>query len=217
MMIGKVNKFAQKSVYSGKWGFWCQDNKCDHTFDHPHKFHKFLSHLPELQGSINYLEFGVHRGESISLWLANNTHSDSRFVGFDSFEGLPENWTKGFNKGHFSTAGVAPNIDDERCHFQVGWFNETLPQFVESFSFDASPTVVHLDGDLYSSTVVVLFALAAKIKVGDILIFDDFSDSLNVFRAFQDYLSAYSIQYELVAKGERYNRVAIRILATVTH
>ena len=36
-----------------------------------------------------------------------NSHSDSRFVGFDSFEGLPEDWNSENPKGHFTTQGRA--------------------------------------------------------------------------------------------------------------
>src|SRR5277367_3439257 len=44
------------------------------------------------QRPVNYLEFGVYRGESMRSWLASLSRPDSRFAGFDTFTGLPERW-----------------------------------------------------------------------------------------------------------------------------
>src|SRR5258707_9706507 len=62
---------------------------------------------------IDYLEFGVHRGESIREWSQLNIHPKSSFIGFDSFEGLPEAWDN-LGVGAFSTGGAVPCIDDSR-------------------------------------------------------------------------------------------------------
>lgn len=54
---------------------------------------------------IDYLEFGVYQGESIRKWCGLNNNPESRFIGFDSFEGLPENWEGKCDAGTFSTGG----------------------------------------------------------------------------------------------------------------
>src|SRR5258705_3316710 len=91
-------------------------------------------HASFVNGSaIDYLEFGVFRGDSIRHWVKLNTQTNSRFYGFDSFEGLPERWRNGQDKGHFDVGGNIPKIDDPRVHFIKGWFNHTLPSFVRDF------------------------------------------------------------------------------------
>src|SRR4051812_19527823 len=44
---------------------------------------------------IDFLEFGVYRGESILWGARNHGRPESRFYGFDSFQGLPETWALG--------------------------------------------------------------------------------------------------------------------------
>src|SRR5262245_43061968 len=68
---------------------------------------------------IDYLEFGVFKGESIAAWTEINRHEQSRFFGFDTFTGLPEDWKK-FNvmtKGTFDCGGETPKFDDSRVEF----------------------------------------------------------------------------------------------------
>jgi len=210
MTLDSAQTLAMKSAYAGQWHRWCESHKSGNQFQHPRDLHAHILGLEALRGPISYLEFGVHQGESLEWWVQGNQHPDSRFVGFDSFEGLPVDWRPDFPKGHFAT-GKPPDIADPRCSFQVGWFNQTLAGFVAGHDF-RHPTVINLDADLYGSTLCVLFGLVAKLKRGDILLLDDFSDSLHVFRAFLDFLSAYPIEYELIAQHPRYVRIALRIV-----
>ena len=79
---------------------------------------------------VNYLEFGVYRGDSLRLWISNISQQDSRFVGFDTFTGLPERWRLTEQAGHFNANGLTPDIKEPRCSFEVGLFQDTLPGFV---------------------------------------------------------------------------------------
>lgn len=55
-----------------------------------------------------------------------NTCPDSRFFGFDTFEGLPEDWTAGnTRKGGFDVGGAVPDLPDPRVRFVKGLFQET--------------------------------------------------------------------------------------------
>ncbi len=84
--------------------------------------------------AVDYLEFGVFQGDSMRQWASLNKHKDSRFFGFDSFEGLPDDWRARQGKGHFDVGGVEPRIDDPRIKFVKGWFENTIPQFAREFS-----------------------------------------------------------------------------------
>ena len=203
----RANQLALRAAYAGKFDRFVST----HDFvEIPSRqdLHHYV--IEQCQGPITYLEFGVHHGESLRWWVDGNTHPESRFAGFDSFEGLPEDWNASYRKGHFSTGRTPPAIDDPRCSFQVGWFQDTLPRFLNAKTFGAR-TVVHLDADLHSSTLLVLFALAPILKKGDVLIFDDFTDTLHVFRAWAEFLAAYPLQVRPVGKNRRMRVVAVEI------
>ena len=141
--------------------------------------------------AIDYLEFGVYKGSSLKKWIELNHNPNSRFFGFDSFEGLPETWTPKLTRGAFDVGGILPQLTDDRVRLIKGWFQDTLPQFLQTFS-PRSRLVIHNDSDLYSSTLYVLTMLNYLFKTKTIVIFDEFPSALHEFRAWNDYLSAYN-------------------------
>jgi len=134
-----------------------------------------------------YLEFGVAKGESLRLWSSLLTHPDSRFIGFDSFEGLPEAWSH-LPQGHFSTQGQPPQIADSRISYEVGWFDQTLPTFTAP---QRPVTVIALDADLYSSTQTILKYCTPLIQSGTYLYFDEFASPGHEERALREWLAAH--------------------------
>ena len=160
---------------------------------------------------ITYLEFGVYRGASLTWWLNRITHPESRFVGFDTFTGLPEWWRATEPAGHFSTGGEIPRISDPRCSFEKGIFQETLPSFLGANDL-AGRLVIHLDADMFTSTLFVLTTLARVLKTGDVLFFDEFSCPLDEYRAFDEFVRSYRVKYEVLGAVQGYTRVGIRIL-----
>ena len=120
-----------------------------------------------------FLEFGVYEGASISWWARRISHPSARFVGFDTFSGLPEKWFGWAVPGMFSAKGKIPEIGDQRCQYKVGLFQETLPEFLRGFC-RPGPLVVHLDADLYSSTLFALSSIGTILRAGDLLFFDEF-------------------------------------------
>lgn len=158
---------------------------------------------------VDYLEFGVAGGQSFRDWLSLNTCPESRFVGFDSFEGLPEDWHAGNReKGAFSQNGVIPNIKDPRGSFVKGWFNQTLEPFLAGFTPERQ-LVLHLDADLYSSTLYVLMTLNRVIRRGTVMIFDDFQPR-DDFAAFHHWAKACGRNWRiLAARRDHYKLAAV--------
>ncbi|MEX0339997.1 MAG: hypothetical protein AB3N11_13275 [Arenibacterium sp.] len=165
--------------------------------------------------AIRYFEFGVHKGASIAWWAENNTNPDSRFYGFDSFVGLPEDWIKGREKGFFSTDSKTPDIDDSRVSFVAGWFHENVHRYLSEVACDQR-VVIHFDADLYRSTIFPLMVLGPLLKGGDILMFDEFLDSIHEFRAFEDAVNVFSWQYDFLGATPDYAQVAVRLAAETT-
>jgi len=115
-----------------------------------------------------FLEFGVATGRTINHMARHR--NEAHFYGFDSFEGLPEVWRSGFEKGAFAQAlpPVPPNTT-----LIKGWFDHTLPEFLK-----AQPgrplSFLHVDCDLYSSTRTIFANLKDRIATGTVIVFDEY-------------------------------------------
>ncbi len=183
-----------------------------------------------------FLEFGVHEGKdlkrmavflrSIEVKKKSQDLQPTLFHGFDSFEGLPEDWINGqmtaenqpvHKKGAFDTGGAKPNVDGlamnlgehghnnqssvaDRIMFHKGWFHETLPPFFDSNS--APVAFVHADADLYGSTLTFLTELSERklLRKGTVIIFDEFWNyphwQEGEFKAWTEIADIYSLQFE---------------------
>lgn len=72
------------------------------------------------------LEFGVAEGASTRQLAAMTPRP---IHGFDSFEGLPEDWAGTEEKrGKFSTGGRLPQVPSS-VSLHPGWFEDTIPKF----------------------------------------------------------------------------------------
>jgi O-methyltransferase len=168
---------------------------------------------------ITYLEFGVADGETFGWWLKKITHPAARFYGFDTFQGLPEDWGV-HKKGAFSNEGKIPVFDDDRCRLYKGLFQDTLQPFLKDFKNFATgqPKLILLDADLYSSTLFVLTTLAPLLQNGDILVFDEFNSPRHEFRAFKDFTQAYPhIRLKPIAAANNYTFIAFQIIIPHPH
>lgn len=170
----------------------------------------YLLKKEKLDQPINYLEFGVYFGNSFKWWVANNPHADSRFYGFDTFEGLPEDWNL-YKKGEMTTNGQMPEINDKRHRFLKGLFQETLPGFIRENLLSDKRLVINIDADLYTSTLYVLTMLAPYLKKDDLIIFDEYGVPMHEFKAWDDFHKSYYVDYVPIAASNNYYQLAIKI------
>ena len=196
---------------------WIERQQPHHYFATREDLYAYVAETVIGNIPITFLEFGVYEGASLLAWTRLNNAAESEFIGFDSFEGLPEAWvnvSQTFAPGSFSTGSQPPAVPDQRVRFVKGWFQETLPSFLTQFATDKQ-IVVHCDADLYASTLFVLCQLDAILRPGAIVIFDDFSSMLHDFRAWEDYTHSFGRQYEVLAAAGRtyYEHVAMRLTA----
>lgn len=164
-----------------------------------------------------YLEFGVYKGGSINY--ISDRIGDHIIYGFDSFEGLPEGWLPGYQKGKFNENGELPQVNDN-VRLVKGWFNETLPNFIEAHKSEQC-SFINIDCDLYTSTKCVLSLLKDNIRKGTIICFDELAGQIgwpdDEYRAFTEFIEETGMKFKYLACAfggghQLTERVAIEIL-----
>jgi hypothetical protein len=156
------------------------------------------------------LEFGVEKGASLRH-LARLTPRTVH--GFDSFEGLPGDWggTKE-TQGAFSLRGRLPKVPgNARLH--VGWFDQTLPGFLAADG--QACALIHVDCDIYASTVSIFRALQNRIGPGTVIVFDEYFNypgwRQHEYKAFQEFIADAGLRYDYLGFSAEKGHVAVRI------
>jgi hypothetical protein len=156
------------------------------------------------------LEFGVNTGATINH-IADMAPG-RKVYGFDSFKGLPEEWTWA-KKGQF--ARESPPVVRENVELIVGWFERTLLPFLDTHEFEQI-ALLHIDCDLYSATQTIFAQLHGKIGPNTIIVFDEYwnypSWKKYEYRAFQEYVEHRGRLYEYIGLAPAWFHVAVRIL-----
>jgi O-methyltransferase len=195
----KYSQFLDKLNNNAKVADWLRTNKGVPTFENRNDLYGYIAGKYLNGHPIDYFEFGVWTGDSFKWWLIANQHAESRFYGFDTFTGLPEDW--GWRKqGYFDRAGQIPDVNDSRARFVKGLFQDTLRPFLKTFQRKNS-ILLHNDSDLYSSTLYTLASMDDLLTTGDIIIFDEFASPLHEYRAWHDYLSAFRRNAQAIGKS----------------
>jgi len=167
------------------------------------------------------LEFGTATGRTLNqfaYWLG----PDHTVVGFDSWQGLPEQFND-LPPGHFAQPlpPVLPN-----CKLVQGWFGSRPPQDRSGIPentaafyarANAAPlALLHIDADLYSSTQTVLKAFAAHIRPGTVILFNEYWNhptwKKHEYRAWQEHVERHKIRYEYIGYASNHQEVAVRVL-----
>ena len=142
-----------------------------------------------------WLEFGVFSGDTINKL----SHFCDKIYGFDSFQGLPEDWVDDFPKGTFCLDNP-PNVLDN-VELVIGWFEDSIPKFFNKHNIDKI-TFINIDCDLYSSTKTIFKYLGQYIKSGTYIYFDEFiieRNEKNEALAFVEFLNKYELNYEIIS------------------
>ena len=127
-----------------------------------------ISKTLEIKEEGLYLEFGVHKGKSINF--LSKIIKDKIIYGFDSFEGLKEDW-KGTQatKGTFNLNGKIPSLNKNVSPIK-GWIQDTLPFFLKRLE---NINFAHIDVDTYDTSNFILKTIKPFLNNGAIILFDE--------------------------------------------
>ena len=133
------------------------------------------------------LEFGVRNGHSIHCIA--DMFPDRTVYGFDTFEGLPEDWHD-VPAGMYSAGGRIPQVPNN-VELVLELFDQTLPELVQNM--EEPIAFMNIDCDLYSSTATVFANVGHLIIPGTIIVFDEYIGYEHwregEFKAFQEWVS----------------------------
>lgn len=134
-----------------------------------------------------YFEFGCNGAHTMRMaWDAFHHLFDFTYVGFDSFEGLPEIskidqqeiWEKGklaFDENKFIEVVTAHGIPPSKLLTVRGFYDRSLTQSLAASLLPQKAAVVYIDCDLYISTVSVLNWMTDFLQRGTVIVFDDWN------------------------------------------
>jgi hypothetical protein len=145
-----------------------------------------------------WAEFGVFSGDSINHFANLISYQDGIIFGFDSFEGLKEDWHgTDAPQGMFNMGGKLPQVL-QNVRLIPGWFDVSLPRFLEEKSGPFS--FIHCDADTYESTGTILSNIGNRITTNTVLVFDEYLNYPNwengEFKAWQEFCANNSLHYQ---------------------
>ena len=155
-----------------------------------------------------YLEFGVFKGHSINFF----SKFLKKIYGFDSFEGLREDWL-GFSnpKGTFNLNKKIPKLN-KNVIIIAGWVQDTLIEFLNKNNKKIN--FVHMDMDTYETTKFVLENIKPYLSKQCIILFDELYNypgfEVGEYKALKETFSDNEYKYILFSKDG--TQAAIKII-----
>jgi hypothetical protein len=121
-----------------------------------------------------FLEFGVYTGGSINLFSKQLKNINGNISGFDTFEGLTEDWLTHvfFPKGSLSLNNKLPKVE-KNVQLIKGKIQDTLDFFLNENS-KKKVVFAHMDMDTYASTKYALSKIKPFLQKGSVILFDEF-------------------------------------------
>lgn len=146
-----------------------------------------------------FIECGVFKGSTINC-LAEN-FPDRIIHGFDSFDGLPDDWSGTWGKkGTFSLQGQPPVVKDNVV-LHKGLFIPVLKDFLSDNK--DSIAFLHVDCDIYSSCVDILNCVENKLQIGTVIVFDEMFNYSNwqnhEFKSFKEFINRTGYKYRFIS------------------
>lgn len=179
-----------------------------------------------------FLEFGTGSGsttnyiyskiEKISDSLPLNKISSLRLYTFDWFNGIPQDWRKGFPKGSFKFK--KPEFENSNIILKEGLFSETIPVFLKNCKANKTKSnkdyvikFIHIDCDTKESTTEILELTKPMWDSKVYLLFDEIYgyenwEELGEFAAFREFMESNpNLAYNVLGHNALHEQAFIEI------
>ena len=196
----------------------------NNTNSGPKRIYHLIESLNNITIEGNVLEFGVFSGNTINA--ISSCLTNDIVHGFDSFEGLPEDWfmkekekKKGNAKRHkgYFAVDTLPKVNTN-VKLWKGWFDTTISDYLEKESNQIK--FLHIDCDLYSSTATIFEMLNNLIVPGTIIVFDEFFPwghgkydlwHEHEYKALKEWIEKYDRKFKIISRND-FQQCTIKIV-----
>lgn len=150
------------------------------------------------------LDLGVYKGASTRA-LAR-IFPKHEIHGFDSFEGLPGDWSHVLAGAFNDVKGMLPDMPDT-VKLYKGWFDDTLPQWIKNNN-EKKISILRVDCDIYSSTKTIFETLEPLIDHNTWIVFDELIGYRgwrdHEHKAFMEFIEKTKYKFDYLAYGLTY-------------